>query len=131
MRTLHIKGDMRYIPHLRHSCSRGKGNARRSLNLQSPQPQTAESPSCSTISLAATACPPPRPLGACRDSCPETASACPYGSPSNTGASLSGPCCERKDRERDRERETMIIREKLSILCVLAFFIDSSNTTSG
>lgn len=86
------------MPYLHHSYSRGTGNATRSLNQQSHQPQTGQSPTCWPISPAGGVSPLPRLQAGFQGSYQETVSACPYGNPSGTEVSLFGPFCKWKER---------------------------------
>lgn len=81
-------------PYLHHFCSRGKGNARRSLNQQSHQLQTVQSPTCWPTSLVAGVCPLPRLQAWCQGSFLEKASECPYGNPSGSAVFLFEPFCK-------------------------------------
>lgn len=76
---------------LHHSCSRGTGNAKRSLNLRTPRPRRAGSPACWPISPSVEASPQPRPPDACLGFYLEMASECLCGNPSDTAASLFVP----------------------------------------
>lgn len=89
-------------PYLHHSYSRGTGNARRSLNQQSRQPRTEQSPTCWTTSPAEDVCPLPRLQAGCQGFYQEMASECPYGNPSGTEVSLFVPFC-RNSTERKKE----------------------------
>lgn len=100
-------------PYLHHFCSRGMGNARRSLNQRNHQRQTEQSPACWPTSLAAGVCPRPRPRAGCRGSYLETASECPYGSPSDTEVSLFEPFCSNSRQRPDVKSELLSFKEKI------------------
>lgn len=88
--------------HLHHSCSRGMGNARRSLNRQSHRPRTEQSPTCWPTSPAGGVCPLPRLQAECQGSCREMASKCPYGNPSGTEVFLFEPFCRNRRKRKHK-----------------------------